>query len=585
MLNTDIRTHSCGDLNNKDFGKKVSLCGWVNSRRDHGGVIFIDLRDRYGLTQIVFNPDKPFFKEADKLRREDTILISGKVNKRPKGMENKNLGTGEIEVVVENLELINKSDVPPFETDSRVDVNEDIRLKYRYLDLRREDLQKNLILRSQITKIIRDYMEKNKFLEIETPMLTKSTPEGARDYLVPSRVHSGKFYALPQSPQIFKQILMVGGLDRYFQIVKCFRDEDLRADRQPEFTQLDVEMSWVTEKDIQNLMEGLMKDVFKKIHNINIKTPFKRLTYEEAMNKYGSDKPDLRFGLEIHDVDDLAKKSSFNVFKNTEIVKCIYLDREIPRNDLDSLVNYAIREGAAGLAWIKIVNGKFEGNLAKFFDDKLQKELIELLNIKKNGALLFVADRKKIVNDVLGRLRKHLAEKYDYIPKDKWELLWVTEFPLLEYSEDEKRWVSVHHPFTSPYEEDMKYLEKEPGKVRSKGYDLVLNGIELGGGSIRIHKQDMQKKMFKALGISEEEAKVKFDFLLDALRYSAPIHGGIALGLDRMVMLLTKSDSLRDVIAFPKNKAAEDMMSNAPSEVFPEQLKELNIKLDIKKEK
>ncbi|MBU0962672.1 MAG: aspartate--tRNA ligase, partial [Nanoarchaeota archaeon] len=429
------------------------------------------------------------------------------------------------------------------------------------------------------------YMEKHKFVEVETPMLTKSTPEGARDYLVPSRVHAGKFYALPQSPQLFKQLLMVSGFDRYFQIVKCFRDEDLRADRQPEFTQIDVEMSFINEKDIQDLSEGMIKEIFKNILKKDIKTPFRRMTFDEAMEKYGTDKPDLRYDLQLYDVDEIAKKSDFNVFKNTEVVKCLFVDREIPRADLDLLVSFAIREGAQGLAWIKIVDGKFDGNLAKFFNEKLQKELIKKTNANKNGALLFIADRRKVVNNVLGRLRQHTAKKYNYI-KDEWNLTWVTEFPLLEYSEDDQRWVSVHHPFTAPFKEDLKYLEKEPGKVRSHGYDLVLNGVEIGGGSIRIHDKKTQDIMFRALGISEEEARLKFGFLLDALQYGCPYHGGIALGLDRLCALLTGNESIREVIAFPKNKVAEDVMSQAPSEVDTKQLKELNIKLDIvKKEK
>lgn len=582
-LKTNYRSHTCGEISKNEIGKKVSLCGWVQTYRNHGGLIFIDLRDRYGITQIVFEPEnKKLFAEADKLRREFCISISGNVRKRPKGMENKNITTGEIEILVDKFELVNSSEVPPFELDSRKETNEDVRLQYRYLDLRRSELQKNIITRYKITKIVRDYMEKNGFVEIETPMLAKSTPEGSRDYLVPSRIHAGKFYALPQSPQIFKQLLMVSGFDRYFQIVKCFRDEDLRADRQPEFTQIDIEMSFINEKDIQDLSEGMIKEIFKNVLKQDIKLPLRRMTFNEAVEDYGTDKPDLRYDLKLVDVDEIAKKSDFNVFKNTEIVKCIFVDREISRADLDILVSFAIREGAQGLAWIKVVDGKFDGNLAKFFNDKLQKELIKKTNAAKNGALLFIADRKKVVNNVLGRLRQHIAKKYSYI-KPGWNLLWVTEFPLLEYSDEDQRWVSVHHPFTAPFQEDLEYLDKEPGKVRSHGYDLVLNGVELGGGSIRIHDKKTQAIMFKALGISEEEAKVKFGFLLDALQFGAPIHGGIAFGLDRLTALLTGNESIREVIAFPKNKVAEDVMSKAPSEVDPKQLKELNIKLDLVK--
>ena len=583
MLETSLRTHTNGELTAKDLKKEVRLAGWVLTNRDHGGLIFIDLRDRYGITQIVFEPNKKeLFSEANKLRREYCIAVSGTIRKRPKGMENKNLKTGQIEVLVDKLVVLNKSEVPPFEIDARTEINEDLRLKYRYLDLRREELQKNIITRAKITRIVRDYMEKNSFVEIETPMLTKSTPEGARDYLVPSRVHAGKFYALPQSPQIFKQLLMVSGFDRYFQIVKCFRDEDLRADRQPEFTQIDVEMSFIDEKNIHDVSEGMIKEIFKSVLKKDIKTPFRKMTFNEAIENYGTDKPDLRYDLRLYDVDGIAKKSDFNVFKNTEVVKCLFIDKEIPRADLDILVSYAIREGAQGLAWIKVLNGKFEGNLAKFFSEKLQKELIKKTNAAKNGVLLFIADRKKIANNVLGRLRCYLAKKYNYI-KDEWDFCWITEFPLLEYSDEEQRYVSVHHPFTAPFKEDLKYLDKEPGKVRSRGYDLVLNGVEIGGGSIRIHNKETQDLMFKALGISKEEARVKFGFLLDALKFGCPCHGGIAFGLDRLCALLTKNESIREVIAFPKNKAAEDLMSEAPSEVDTKQLKELNLKLDVVK--
>lgn len=579
-MKTSLRTHTCNELKEKNLKKEVTLMGWVDTRRDHGGIIFIDLRDRYGITQVVFEPkNKELFKRANELRREDCISIKGKVRTRPKGMENKNISTGKIEILVSELGLINKSEIPPFEIDDRIEINEDLRLKYRYLDLRKNKIKNNLIFRSNLCKLIRDYMVGNKFIEVETPFLTKSTPEGARDYLVPSRVHPGKFFALPQSPQIFKQILMVAGFDRYFQIVRCFRDEDLRADRQPEFTQLDIEMSFITEEDIYELCEGLMKEVFSNLLNQKIKTPFRRMTFKEIMDKYGCDKPDLRFGLELVNVDGIVKKSNFDVFKRADLVKCLVLEKEVSRKDLDHWSGWAIRNGAKGLAWIKVENGKMEGSIIKYIGENIQKELLKKLNIKM-GVIFFVADKEKIVNEVLGRLRKELAIKYELI-KEGWEFLWVTEFPLLEYSEEEQRYVSVHHPFTSPYEEDLKYLDKDPGKVRSRGYDLVLNGVEVGGGSIRIHKKDIQDKMFKALGIGAEEAKLKFGFLLEALCFGAPIHGGIAFGVDRLCALLTGNESIREVIAFPKNKAAEDLMSGAPSSVDNKQLKELNIKLDL----
>jgi len=579
-MKTNLRSHNCGELKEKDIKKQVKLCGWCDTRRDHGGIIFIDLRDRFGIIQIVFDPkNKGLFKEADKLRREDCISIKGKVRKRPKGMENKKIKTGKIEILVSDLEIISKSKVPPFEIDDRIEVNEDLRLKYRYLDLRKPSMQKNLEKRHEIIKVIHEYLNKKKFIQIETPFLTKSTPEGARDYLVPSRTHPGKFFALPQSPQIFKQILMISNFDRYYQIVKCFRDEDLRADRQPEFTQLDIEMSFVNEEDIYNLCEELMKEIFSKVLKKKIKTPFKRMGYWDVIDKYGCDNPDLRFGLELINVDSIVKKSDFEVFKKSELVKCISLEKELTRKDLDYLTGWAIKNGAKGLAWIKISKGEMEGNILKYINKKVQNELLKKVKIK-NGVLFFVADRKETVNEVLGRLRIKLAKKYDLI-KEGWEFLWVTEFPLLEYSEEEERYVSVHHPFTMPYEEDLKFLDKNPGKVRSRGYDLVLNGVELGGGSIRIHKKDIQDRMFKALGISKEEAKIKFGFLLDALDYGAPIHGGIAFGLDRLCAMLTGNESIREVIAFPKNKAAEDVMSNAPSEVNDKQLKELNIKVDL----
>jgi len=581
MLETSFRTNTCGELSNKNVNNKVKLCGFVHTRRDHGGVIFVDLRDRYGLTQIVFNPDKKeIFKEADKLRREDVIQIEGTVKARPKGMENPSLATGSIEVFVDKLNILNKVETPPLEIEDRVEVNEDIRLKYRYLDLRRSKMQKNLLTRHKLIKVIRNYFDSLNFIDVETPILTKSTPEGARDYLVPSRVNPGKFYALPQSPQLFKQILMVAGYDRYYQIARCFRDEDLRADRQPEFTQLDIEMSFIDEEDIYKTMEGLFKKIFKEILNKDIKTPFRRMPYQEAMDKYGIDKPDLRFGLELVDVTDLAKKSSFNVFKNAELVKCLKVKANFSRTEIEDLTKFVTTYGAKGLAYVKI-GEKFEGNLSKFFNEKVQKEIIKKVNASKGDILFFVADNKKITNAAMAGLRLEIGKRLKLM-KDEFNFVWITDFPLLEFSEEENRLVSVHHPFTSPKGEDMALLSKSPEKVKAKAYDLVLNGTEVGGGSIRIHNPKLQEEVFKVLGISKEDAKKRFGFLLDALKFAVP-HGGIAFGIDRLAAVLTGSDSIREVIAFPKNKEAKCFMTSAPSDIDDKQLKELHLKLDFVK--
>ncbi|HLD10601.1 MAG TPA: aspartate--tRNA ligase, partial [Candidatus Nanoarchaeia archaeon] len=507
-MKTKYRTHTCGQLEKTDINKEITLAGWVQARRDHGGLIFIDLRDRYGLTQIVFNPDFKDFKLAESLRREYCIQIKGKVKARPIGMINQDLSTGEIEIEVKELNLLNKSEVPPFEIDERIEINEDLRLKYRYLDLRRKNMLKNLELRYRMTQIVRNYLDKHNFIDVETPCLTKSTPEGARDYLVPSRVNPQNFYALPQSPQLFKQILMISGYDRYYQIVRCFRDEDLRADRQPEFTQIDIEMAFIEEEDIQNIVEGIMKELFKEFKNKNLKLPLKRISFHQAIETYGSDKPDLRFNLELIDVDEIVKKSDFNIFKTSELVKAISLEKEISRKDLDEITGWAMRNGAMGLAWIKVSDEKYDGAVVKYFKEKELKELVKKLKLK-NGVIFFVADKRKTVNEVLGRLREHLAEKYKLIDENKDELFWVVDFPLFEYSEDEQRWVSVHHPFTQPYPDQVKKMVTDPGNVRSRGYDLVWNGNEIAGGSIRIHGQEMQSDVFKSLGISEEEAKIK----------------------------------------------------------------------------
>ena len=588
------RTNTCGELSKKDIKKEVTLCGWVNSSRDHGGIIFIDLRDRYGLTQIVFDPehDKEGHKEAEKLRREDVISVKGKVRGRGKGLENPKLKTGEIEVLIDEIEVLNKAETPPLEVKDRVELNEDVRLKYRYLDLRRPSMQNNILVRHKAVKYARDYFDDLGFLEIETPMLGKSTPEGARDYLVPSRVNPGKFYALPQSPQILKQICMISGFDRYFQIVKCFRDEDLRADRQPEFTQIDVEMSFIDQEDIFKVTEGLMKGLWKKVLGKDVKIPFKRLTYQESMDKYGTDKPDLRFGLELVNVTDAVKKSNFEVFKKVISdggkVKCINAKKcaNFSRKDLDELIEFVKIYDAKGMAWMKVTSNGLESNIVKYFDEKVRKELIKVTDAKKDDLLLFVADHKHHIVDVaLGHLRNELARRLKLADDKEHNFVWVTDFPLLEFDEDEQRHVAVHHPFTSPKDEDIKLLDSDVEKVRAKAYDITVNGVEIGGGSIRIYKPELQKKMFKLLGISEKDAMKKFGFLIDAFKYGAPPHGGIALGMDRIVAILTGNTSIREVIAFPKTKNAEDLMMETPSDVEEKQLKELNIKLDLVKKK
>ncbi|MFC1768815.1 aspartate--tRNA ligase [Nanoarchaeota archaeon] len=583
------RSHTCGELTDKNKGKEVELAGWTHTRRDHGGVIFIDLRDRYGFTQIVFDPshNKKNHSEADKLRREDVIQVKGKVRLRPEGMANPKLKTGKIEVLIDELTVLNKSDTPPIEIDDRIEVNEDIALQYRYLDLRKPYIQKNLAVRHKATKAARDYLDTQNFLEIETPILAKSTPEGARDYLVPSRVNPGKFYALPQSPQIFKQLLMVSGLDRYFQIAKCFRDEDLRADRQPEFTQIDLEMSFVDRDDVLTVIEGLVKNIWKEVKNADLKIPFKRMAYDEAMDRYGVDKPDLRFGLELQDVTKIVKKSDFKVFTDNitkgGIVKAINAKgcATFSRKDIDELIDYVRIYEAKGLAWAKYDGKKLDSSIVKYFSDDVQKELIKELKAEKDDLLLFVSDVKpKVVNDSLGNLRLKLGKKLDLIDPNKNEIFWVVDFPLLEYSDEDERYYAMHHPFTSP--KDMKNFDKDLGNAKANAYDLVLNGVELGGGSIRIHDKDLQARMFKLLGIGEQEAQEKFGFLMGAFKYGAPPHGGIALGLDRFISLLVGEDvPIRDVIAFPKNKQAQSLMDGAPSDVVGDQLRELHIKLDM----
>jgi aspartyl-tRNA synthetase len=581
------RTHYCGELNASHAGQEVVLMGWTHRRRDHGGVIFVDLRDREGLVQVVFNPElnASCHEEAGKIRSEYVLAVRGSVRLRPEGMVNPEIKTGQIEVMALELEILNEAKTPPFVLDGTAEISENVRLKYRYLDLRRPDIQKNLILRSRVAAATREYFHREGFIEVETPFLTKSTPEGARDYLVPSRVNQGMFYALPQSPQIFKQLLMVSGFDRYFQIVKCFRDEDLRADRQPEFTQIDVEMSFVTEEDIIGIMERMVAHLFRSCLGRELPLPFPRIAYRDAMSRFGKDSPDMRFGLEIRDLTPILGKSGFKLFAEIVaaggVVKAIRVEdgTRLSRKDLDELKDFVAQYGAGGLAWARVIPDGWTSPIFKFLTADEVRAVNEKMEARDGDAILFVADSPKVASDALGNLRIHLAKKLNMIGADALAFTWVTEFPLFDYSETEKRFVSTHHPFTSPVMEDLPYLQSDPGKVRARAYDLVLNGSEVGGGSIRIHRQEVQAMVFKALGFGDEEARTKFGFLLDALEYGTPPHGGIAFGLDRMVMLMTGAESIRDVIAFPKTQKATCLLTDAPSPVSLEQLMELSLKI------
>ncbi|MEL7568498.1 MAG: aspartate--tRNA ligase [Dehalobacterium sp.] len=583
------KTHGCGEVTAQNEGQKVVLMGWVQKRRDHGGVIFVDLRDRSGLIQVVFSPEVSgeFFQKAETVRSEYVLAVRGTVRKRSEGTINPNMTTGEIEIYADELEVLNAAKTPPFYIEDGVDVDEMVRLKYRYLDLRRPEMQQAMIARHKTTMAVRDFLDSKGFLEIETPILANSTPEGARDYLVPSRVRPGEFFALPQSPQQFKQILMVAGMEKYFQIVRCFRDEDLRADRQPEFTQLDIEMSFIERDDILELMEEMTAYMFKRVLDVDITTPFPRITYDEAINRYGSDKPDLRFEVELVNIADIATASSFQVFTNVleaggqvkgiNAIGCGHYSRK----ELDDLTKHASIFGAKGLAWMIVGEEGVKSPIAKFFTKEQINRLMDRMNANVGDLLLFVADKPSVVADSLGHLRLEIAKRQDLIDKNKLNFAWVVDFPLLEYDEEEKRWVAMHHMFTSPKDEDLALLTTDPGKVRAKAYDMVLNGVEVGGGSIRIHRREIQEQLFNLVGFTREEAQEKFGFMLEAFEYGAPPHGGIAFGIDRLVMLMLKKDTIRDVIAFPKTQSATDLMIKAPGPVVPKQLQELHIKLNV----
>ena len=582
------RTHYCGELRKEDIGKEVCMMGWVHRRRDHGGLIFIDLRDRTGIGQLALDPDRDpeAHAKAEAVRNEFVVAAFGKVSPRPEGTVNPKMATGEVEVEISEIRILNPAKTPPFMLDEFSEVAENLRLKYRYLDLRRVGIQQNLIMRHKVAQTVRNYLTEKDFLEIETPMLTKSTPEGARDYLVPSRVNLGNFYALPQSPQLFKQLLMVSGFDRYFQIVRCFRDEDLRADRQPEFTQIDCELSFVDRDDIMSIMEGMIETVFKKTIDADITVPVPRMTYAEALDRYGVDNPDLRFDMELINITELVKGCGFKVFASVAesggLVKAINAKgcATFSRRELDDLTDFVAIYGAKGMAWVKIQeDGTWQSPIAKFFTEQELADIGAALDAQPGDLLLFGADTPAITNEALGRLRGHLGNKLELADPNDYKFVWITDFPLLEWDAEARRHVAVHHPFTAPMDEDVHLLETEPGKVRAKAYDLVLNGSEIGGGSIRIHNQDVQSQMFKLLGIGEEEAREKFGFLLDALEFGAPPHGGIAFGLDRVMMILTGASSIRDVIAFPKTQKATCLMSEAPGAVDEKQLRELGIRL------
>jgi aspartyl-tRNA synthetase len=581
------RSHTCGELKASDIGKTVTLNGWVDVRRDLGGVIFIDVRDRYGKTQVVLNPQRNALSHgvAEAIRNEFVISVTGVVERRPDGTLNPELPTGEIDVLAEELTVLNKAETPPFPIDDSVDASEDLRLKYRYLDLRRPGLQKNIMLRHQLYQYVHRFFDRRGFVEIETPVLMKSTPEGARDYLVPSRVHRGKFYALPQSPQTYKQVLMISGFDRYVQIVKCFRDEDLRADRQPEFTQIDMEMSFVDEDDIRDVVEGLVSGIFKEFKGIEIPVPFARLTYTEAMESYGTDKPDTRFGLRFAPITDLVRDCGFKVFSEVVARGGVVAGFVVPgagsftRNQMDSLVDFTKNLGAGGLVYFRWTENGIETAVEKFLGKELVARIAAGMGAVQGDLVLLVSDMWAQAYSILGNLRLEMARRLNLFDESKFSLLWVTEFPMFEYSEEEKRFVAMHHPFTSPHAEDQDRLESDPGNIRARAYDLVLNGSEIAGGSIRIHDAGLQQRVFSMLGIGEAEAREKFGFLLNAFRFGAPPHGGIAFGFDRIVMILTGSKSIRDVIAFPKTASAVSLMDECPSEVEAKQLKELHIRI------
>ena len=582
------RTCRCAELSEKNIGEEVTMMGWVQKQRNKGGIIFVDMRDRSGILQVIFEDgeiNEADFAKAEKLRSEFVIAVKGKVTARS-GAVNENLATGAIELRAEELRVLSESDTPPFPIEADSKTKEELRLKYRYLDLRRPDLQKNLIMRSKVATLIRQFLAEEGFLEIETPMLTKSTPEGARDYLVPSRVHPGTFYALPQSPQLFKQLLMCSGYDRYFQLARCFRDEDLRADRQPEFTQVDMELSFVDEDDVMDVNERLLQKLFKEILDVDIELPIQRMTWQEAMDRFGSDKPDLRFGMELKDVSEVVKGCGFGVFtgalENGGSVRGINAKGQggMPRKKIDALVKFAKDFGAKGLAYLAInEDGTYKSSFAKFMTDDELKALVDAMEGEPGDLLLFAADKNKIVWDVLGNLRLEIAKNLDLLDKNVYKFLWVTEFPEFEYSEEQGRYLAMHHPFTMPFEDDIQYLESNPEKVRARAYDIVLNGTEIGGGSIRIHQDDVQEKMLRALGFTDEKAHEQFGFLLDAFKYGVPPHAGLAYGLDRLVMIMAHEDSIRDVIAFPKIKDASCLMTDAPNVVDDKQLEELSLEI------